>query len=289
MVNAIEEKHFRMVENLFRQKEWELPEQGKPSKSKRFNQFCKMLEQMKNEEKEFVIELTRNFIKIEHNAYGDLLKVALRKAFKEPNIISRRSMAFSPLISPDDRRLGKSKSSQYLFYLMKDQDMVEMVNDKGKKELFLDTIQKIKSHRNDSEMCLVLLDDFIGTGETACKAIREMNSCGIGNDKLAIVSLVAHSIGMKKIKESGVPIYSSIEIKKGISDKFSEKERKKKIAKMLKIEEHFGVVRKFSLGYGSSEALVSLINTPNNTFPIYWYGEEEGRSRDSIPFLRQKT
>jgi len=34
-----------------------------------------------------------------------------------------------------------------------------------------------------------------------------------------------------------------------------------------------GLEEKFKFGYEGSEALVSMIRCPNNTFPIYWYIE----------------
>lgn len=40
------------------------------------------------------------------------------------------------------------------------------------------------------------------------------------------------------------------------------------------------------LGYAESEALVTMIKTPNNTFPFYWY---EKNSNSYAPFPRREN
>lgn len=40
------------------------------------------------------------------------------------------------------------------------------------------------------------------------------------------------------------------------------------------------------LGYASTEGLVAMIKTPNNTFPVYWY---EYKNRNYAPFVRKEN
>jgi hypothetical protein len=39
---------------------------------------------------------------------------------------------------------------------------------------------------------------------------------------------------------------------------------------MKDIEKKINIRGEFSLGYKQSESLISMIRTPNNTFPVFW-------------------
>ena len=55
---------------------------------------------------------------------------------------------------------------------------------------------------------------------------------------------------------------------------------------MHEIEDILKVDSKYSFGFNQTEALISLIKTPNNTFPVYWY-EKNGHSH--APFPRKEN
>ena len=55
---------------------------------------------------------------------------------------------------------------------------------------------------------------------------------------------------------------------------------------MSSIETSIGVTEDYRLGYASSEALVSMIRTPNNTFPIYWFRNKKEKLNLHAPFPR---
>jgi hypothetical protein len=52
---------------------------------------------------------------------------------------------------------------------------------------------------------------------------------------------------------------------------------------MKKIEEKLNVEKKYLFGYKRSEALISLIRTPNNTFPVFW---KTYQHNNIVPFSR---
>lgn len=45
------------------------------------------------------------------------------------------------------------------------------------------------------------------------------------------------------------------------------------------------VNEEFQFGYDHSEALVKMIRTPNNTFPVYWL-QKRGGAVPVVPFPR---
>ena len=96
--------------------------------------------------------------------------------------------------------------------------------------------------------------------------------------------------GKKVADEYGVEIYTSVLRNKGITDNYSEQEVQEKKEQMKRISKRFKVKDKnLYLGYKESEGLVSMIKTPNNTFPFYWYeGKREGKL-SLAPFPRRNN
>ena len=59
--------------------------------------------------------------------------------------------------------------------------------------------------------------------------------------------------------------------------------KKNNIKLMTQIENKLKIDKNFSFGYNRSEALISLIKTPNNTFPVFWF---TNKKHNVAPFLR---
>jgi hypothetical protein len=52
---------------------------------------------------------------------------------------------------------------------------------------------------------------------------------------------------------------------------------------MEHIEKNLDIPDDYLFGYKKSEALVTMIRTPNNTFPVFWYNK---KNEDNAPFPR---
>lgn len=61
---------------------------------------------------------------------------------------------------------------------------------------------------------LILIDDFIGSGETALGCMEYIKSLNINKDDIIIVSLVSQEEGIKLIRENDVLVYSALVRKK---------------------------------------------------------------------------
>ena len=58
---------------------------------------------------------------------------------------------------------------------------------------------------------------------------------------------------------------------------------------MLRIEKMIPAGSFFSLGYNDSEALVTLLRTPDNTFPIFWKEYKKNGKKFEGPFSRTEN
>jgi hypothetical protein len=292
MVNELPIDIFTRATTLFAEQRWYVPGEGEtedPNDSRDpdcFDRFCAMLSQLNSEEIELVFQLTSDFLYCPMGSYYRMLKKILHQipsdAFKE----SRRILLV-PLMDPDDS--GKNKSGGTVVYCAK--ALARGVPAfAGKLIIAVNDPRELGARFSTRcESAVIMCDDFIGTGQTAIKALSHYQEVlKSDDDSLALLSLVVQEEGKLRILEylGGEPLfyYSALRMK-GISDS-DRIERDQAKAMMLAIEERLGVRKKMRLGYGQSEALVSMIRTPNNTFPIYWKDAKASGDRWPSPFPR---
>lgn len=169
--------------------------------------------------------------------------------------------------------------SQYLVQSMKNK-----FSEDWKGRLSNSIVASIHEVKNDDN--LVLVDDFIGTGNTAYRkatwCVKKAREMGITNLKIYLCSLAAMCSSFKVIEHSADDVYSVYWLNKGISEEAPNEKLASYTKSMLRLEESLSwpenVKKKYSFGYRQSESLFSIesINVPNNVFPIFWwkYGKE---------------
>ena len=170
-------------------------------------------------------------------------------------------------------------SSQFILYGLK--PILE--SHKWRKYKHINTFGKCyqafkKSNQHNK---IVLVDEFIGTEQTASGRVKEIKRTfdqnGIDRYSIKIKCLISTKMGIERLKQEGLDV-TSIEIfEKGISDYYSAEEKDKKIKLMLDIEKilspSYNGREMPSLGYGKAECLYGREggNTPNNVFPVFWW------------------
>ena len=270
------------VSQLFEKKNWEI-ENSEEVGDSLFNRYCqRLLEVGENTKRELMLELTERYLWIPEEKYVEHLIHVLVKLISDNKAIDENSKLYvMPLIAPEDE--GKAKSSMMLSYLF---NSVKLRHDrrlsKFKFQLENDIVQ-VAEYLKENGSFLILADDFIGTGETAEKCIIHMQEKGIPTEKIIILSLVAQEKGLKYLGKYNVYLVTNIIQQRGISDFYEGEQRSGKISLMTEIENKMSVKKKYRLGYNSSEALVTMCRTPNNTFPLFW---EESGNMKTAPFPR---
>lgn len=139
------------------------------------------------------------------------------------------------------------------------------------------------TYRLKDDQNLILIDDFIGTGNTVRRRIKwleskikEKNKCNI---KIFLVSLACMQGALNVIESLEIEFFAPIILKKGISDYYEGEKLKNKIQNMENLESKLYPIYKnlhlldFNFGYGKSESLFAIegLNVPNNVFPIFWW------------------
>ena len=267
------------IQKIFKNKNWKIIETKEIS---HFNRYCKRIKQIKLEkERELILELTNNYLWIKENDYIEHLKIALHNLVKDKDINDKTKIYIMPLKSPTDE--SRTKSSDYIAYLFNNCEL--RYNFSQKIELI--SQKKIETCLNENNKIILAVDDFIGTGDTAKKFIENLLNKfkDLKIEDLAILTLVIQKQAIQNLKTKypNIKIFRSIEKKKGISDKYSDTELSEKTKLMKHIEKNLNIPDEYSFGYEKSETLVTMIRTPNNTFPVFWYNKE---NESNAPFPR---
>lgn len=247
-----------------------------------FNRFCTALATLSDEEQILVLELTEKFTKIDGNNYFDYLTETLNN-FIETNrtkLEKIKNIFIAPLLSPKD--FGKSKSSTAVQYFLR--DIVFTYPDVANKKVsFTDGLEVNSTLINREDSILLLVDDFVGSGGTALEAIQFLESeKNIDKSRISIITIATLEKGEKGLNEKNIPIFYALKFKRGISDNYDRESALEKLSIMESIEKKLRVHKNEKFGYDSSEALITLIRTPNNTFPVFWK-QKKGRM---APFPR---
>lgn len=280
---VLSDKYVTKLYTIFKQKKWRIRENGNYSV---FDRFCSRLAELENDkERDLIIELTNEFLWIKSNMYEEYLLTALKMLFdsKEWEPDKDKNIYICPLLPPND--FGKLKSSTYMLYLCQSILMRTYFEFQESQIRICETPEVLKIHQ-DRVGSLILIDDFIGSGETALGCLEYLKFLKDSNKKIYIVSLVAQEEGINNISKENVSVFTALTRKKAITDTYPESEAKEKIEVMENISKHLHAPKGMKLGYADTESLVAMIKTPNNTFPVYWY---ENKKNTYAPFVRKEN
>lgn len=236
-----------------------------------------MLAGLEPDQCDLVINLTEKFLWVQENAYIKHFS-AVFDCFVSSYEFSRgKKIYICPLLPEED--FGKSKSSVYLLYLVKSH--LGAIQRKYSDFLitYADSPNAVKLDSIKDDFTLCLIDDFIGTGETVERTTKYFLERDISKEMMAIVSLVGMNFGISQLNNNGYYTYTAINCEKGISCNGDQTQ----IELMEKIEKTIKVSADCKFGYKGSEALVKMMRTPNNTFPIYWL---RNKKNNFAPFPR---
>lgn len=263
---------FAKLMNLFNKKGWLIDTNCDISTFKR---YVDMLSQLSKEQQDFVIEISERFLHIGIDKYSDKLLEPLKRLRSDfPDDL----MVIAPCLSEEEQ--GEIKSGSVVLYQLSGNSIKTKVN-LGKHSICRSKLDDFMSNLNNDKLKVVLVDDFVGTGESAWNAVQYVKKIrpSLECKDIVIVCIVAMQTGIEYLTEKGIHTYCTHIEKKGISDYYSGSTLEHATKLMSEIEAKIKVKENFHFGYGHSEALVCMERCPNNTFPIYWL-------RKNAPYAR---
>jgi len=286
--NTLAEKYFIELISVFKEQNWDI-EESISGENSVFDMFCKRLEELESDaDRELMLELTRKYLVVDLEEYGKYMVDVFRK-FIDRNKDKLDKMEVIHMFPVQDKDYpAKTKSGNVMCYLFQGNLMRRFDEFRNKRIRIIETFDGLEKYKEDIE-CLLLVDDFVGTGDTILGCINLIEEKGIKKEKIKALTLVMQEQGRNAVEEYGVETYSAVLRNRAITDNYSIEEAEKKIAQMKNINKRIKAKKELYLGYKESEGLVSMIKTPNNTFPFYWYEGKRDGKLCVAPFARRNN
>ncbi|SFX48136.1 hypothetical protein SAMN03097694_2405 [Janthinobacterium lividum] len=269
---------------IWSEKNWKFPTKGDSDRA--FETFSQLLSELNEEEQQLLLELTRSYSRYGFTDYQGLLINAFSKINKS-YLIGMEQVLLAPLLNPSDDLRRDAKSGHALLYPAEHVAIPTNENFIGVPVNALSTTDSISENLNGKATLVILLDDFIGSGDTAKNCVLACMDKITKNDRLIVVTLVAMSHAIAHLFDNyGILIVSGEISAKGIAANANIVNKKRAYQIIDGIEQKINVSRDYRRGYNKSEALISMMRTPDNTFPMYWCNRRDGGGTWPAPFPR---
>lgn len=286
--NALAEKYFIELISVFKEQNWDI-EESTAGENSVFDMFCKGLEELESDaDRELMLELTRKYLVVNLEEYGKYMVDVFRKFIDRNKDKIGKTEVIHMFPVQDKDYPAKTKSGNVMCYLFQGNLMRRFNEFRNKRIRIIETFDGLEKYKEDIE-CLLLVDDFVGTGDTILGCINLIEEKGIKKERIKALTLVMQEQGRNAVEEYGVEIYSAVLRNKAITDNYSIEEAEKKIAQMKNVGKRIKAKKELYLGYKESEGLVSMIKTPNNTFPFYWHEGKRDGKLCVAPFARRNN
>lgn len=287
--NKIAVDTFIRLTNLFHIKNWPIHNDAQVSDGTIFERFCYLLANLSDDEQELILTITEDFLRCTYFDYPSLMQKVLKK-IDIKLMDDCKKIIMAPLISPKDAANGIVKSAHTVLYpilrtVIPNDPYLSQYKNKIISIINVDSLNSKYSNRQDN--LLLFFDDFIGSGKTACEALWDYwINYRVESDSIAVVALVAQYQGLTLLNRLFFNVYTSHVMKRGISDSEKIDDVDKSLSLMDRIEDVLAISKNYRRGFGKCEALVSMMRTPNNTFPVYWCSKTKTRKVWPAPFPR---
>ncbi|CEN85134.1 phosphoribosyltransferase-like protein [Paraclostridium sordellii] len=281
---ALSIKENQQIIQLFEMRNWEIDDKNQYSLYNRYRNILLKLD-FTVEEKELFFKLSSKIILVgidEYTKGTSNLLIKFVQSYKGENI---KKIHIMPSITKCMHMNDEIKSSAFISYLFKSKNIYYNDILAKKKINIIGGYRDLNNKKNEfikQNKPLIVVDDFIGSGDQVTDCVNDICSLGINKKNIFILALYIHESGKKKLSDENINLIYEECISKEVSGVLSNKE----IEILKSIERKINVRNGYEFGYGGSEALISLIRTPNNTLPIF-HTVKVGKGRLNIaPFPR---
>lgn len=247
------------------------------------SEFCELWNMADNEEQLWLIELMLS--KFTYVSLDDFDKEISRKIADQITNAWRLAPDNTIITAICDAR--DPDGSQVIVQTIKNKFPMSW----GKDRIYANILEGV--HQLANGMCIVLVDDFIGTGKTILRKIKYVQDyCAknnIANISIKVVALAMMDFAKKAILDTGVDLYAYFNLKKGIDGIENKEDREDAAKAMQALEEKLSHPDRYRFGFENSQSLFALgsSNIPNNVFPIFWWPRTKDDTERGTIFRRQ--
>jgi len=237
----------------------------------RYNSLCNTYKMLNKEQRCLFLDLLKRFLFIPLSKYPDEIANATQKMFN--GVAHKNLLIYNGL---PVKEMGNIKSNYLISYQFKASNLRSHFNWKSRNITVINNIKELLQINDFEDTALVLVDDFVGTGETIEKAFYDISMRLNVYDKVirkfVVLCIVAMHQAIERLSRAGIEVFCSYELFRGISDYYNGEDLENAKRIMTEIERKLKVSNQFKFGYKQSEGLVCMERCPNNTFALFRAG-----------------
>lgn len=223
--------------------------------------------------RELLIELLHRFVHVTASNFTNHLQSLAKKIANDPALSDESTQLVA--MAAD----SSSDSSQYLLYALK--PIMERLGWRRHKLVNRFGLSYREYKKNNKLKNIVLIDEFIGSGQTVLGRVKTIKSAyesaGVEDINIIVKVIASTKQGMDVLLGESIHLDAEVILRKGISDFYDSDVVKDKLSVMESLEntllEEYEDIEMPRLGYGETECLYVRDdgNTPNSVFPIFWW------------------
>ena len=265
----------KIIMELFESRGWPCDQ----SDYSMYNRFCNTYNSLESADNKAIFLKIASCINCVNLQEYELLTILLLK-----EIVNRYPNQNNVCIAPMKNDRKTVSSSEFVSYFCKSKSVYynEWLAKKG---VFVYGVGN--SFTNFENKLLFLVDDYIGSGTTAKKAVEYYSKKkGLQKENIILCSFFASNVFLKSSyykdnKDKIIFLFND----KTAKELFNEQDYN-----ILEKDIHFHLNSPPDnrLGYDNIGSLITLIRTPNNSLPILWKEYKKGRNAFSAPFPRKR-
>lgn len=264
MLNDI---RLRRITRIFRENGWFNTQRSEIVINDALDRSFEVARLLNDEQFDLFCILLSNYMFIEYEQYIAAFERVL--AMLVPSLDQNHKYRLLPLIAPKDKNKVKSGNNQLYLFAHTIWDRSPALR-RFSLSAFSNTEEIKKQPIPKKPFTTIVVDDFIGSGDTAKQFLEDYSPNRNKNERIVFICLVAMQAGVGVIQRMGCEILYDKIAPKGIADCSNFPNKELCYGLMQSIEEKIRIDKKYCCGYGASEALVTMQRTPNNTFPLFW-------------------
>lgn len=244
-----------------------------------FEKFAKMCDRLKEPELELVLVIAQEYRWFRDPYWPALYKPWVRLVAQLGG--STNLVVVAPLIAPGSPR---PKSGDTVFNVAKQYEQPLAKALRGRQ---LQLVKAPGSILPAASTTVVLVDDYVGSGSTVLKAVRRLKSPPSPTTPVYVLAIAAQAEAIHALAQSWIIVVANVVLERGISDHPSFRAAPQDPLLMMdRLGARMNIAGKHRRGYFGTEALATLMRTPNNTFPVFWTNRKVKGAVWDPPFLR---
>src|SRR5699024_4324799 len=161
---------------------------------------CERLQSLESDsDRDLIMELTKNYLVVNVDEYCKYLMKVFKNFIEDNKYLLDDLDTIHIFPIQDKDYFDKTKSGNIICYFLQGIPFRKFSVFRDKRVRLIETFSGLEKHKDEIKT-LILVDDFVGSGDTALACINTVEEKGITKDKINVLTLVLQECGKKAVE-----------------------------------------------------------------------------------------